>query len=63
MKILFEIGQKLWDESSAREVEVIESNGSDYWCKTREGASDADAGRECLQWFTAEELRHFQTSI
>ena len=59
----FEIGQNFWDDQNAREIEVIEFNGTDYWCRTVEGACDEDAGSEGLQWFTVAELRNLKPSI
>lgn len=52
----FEIGQKFWDERNCTEIEIIDFNRSDYYCKTIEGASDEDEGTEEYQWFKASEL-------
>lgn len=52
----FEIGQKFWDEKNCTEVEIVKFNGTDYYCKTLEGANDEDEGTEENQWFKASEL-------
>lgn len=56
----FEIGQKFWDEKNCAEIEVVKFNGTDYRCKTIEGASDEDEGIEGYQWFKASELNGFK---
>ena len=56
----FENGQNFWDERNCRTIEVIDFNGSDYYCKTIEGASDEDEGIEGYQWFEASELNGFK---
>jgi hypothetical protein len=56
----FENGQRFWDEKNCVEIEIIKSNGTDYHCKTIEGASDDDAGTEGYQWFKASELNGFK---
>ena len=57
----FEIGQKLWDEQKAREVEILEEHGANcYFCRTIEGACDDDAGTEGRQFFSTSELRNMR---
>lgn len=58
--VKIEVGQKFWDESNAREVEVLSFNGSDYRCKTVDGACDDDPGTEGFQWFTKAELSNMK---
>lgn len=57
----FENGQNFWDERNCRTIEIIDFNGSDYYCKTVEGASDEDVGIEGYQWFEASELNGFKS--
>lgn len=57
----FENGQRFWDEKNCTEIEIIKSNGTDYCCRTIEGASDDDAGTVGYQWFKASELNGFKT--
>ena len=56
----FENGQKFWDERNCRTIEIIDFNGSDFYCKTIEGASDEDEGIEGYQWFEAYEFNGFK---
>lgn len=56
----FEIGQNFWDERNCREIKIMKFNGTDYYCKTIEGASDEDEGTEGYQWFKECELNGFR---
>lgn len=56
----FKIGQTFWDERNCTEVEIVTFNGTDYYCKTIEGASDEDEGKEGYQWFKASELSNLK---
>ena len=56
----FEIGQKFWDERNCTEIEIVKFNGTDYYCKTIEGASDDDEGIVASQWFKESELSKFK---
>lgn len=58
----FQMHQRFWDVLNCREIEVIDSNGVDYWCKIiyPNLIECSVAGKFYVSWFTKGELEKFQ---